>query len=350
MDTFVWEQLDFQEVQRAVDDILNGSFQFRDTVLELISGEQPFTLDGFLRAVLQQAGTDWRTEKYILVSILVLGIAAALLTGFTDIFQNRQAGETGFEITYLLLFLTLMQVFSGATELTEQVLTGILEFMKALLPAWCLAVTLAAGSTTALVFYQFLLGLIYLLEWLIREWLLTLIQVYLILVFVNHMTKEEYLSQMTEMTGKAVGWILKSLLAVVVGFHTIQGLISPAVDAVRQTAFSQVFKSLPGIGNAAGSVTELLLGSAVLIKNGIGAAALVVLVLLCLTPLVKLGVLMLILKGAAALVQPVSDKRIVGCVAGAGEGICLLLQLVFTVLVLFVIAIVVVTVSVRGGL
>ena len=74
MDTFVWEQLDFQEVQRAVDDILNGSFQFRDTVLELISGERPFTLDGFLRAVLQQAGTDWRTEKYILVSILVLAI------------------------------------------------------------------------------------------------------------------------------------------------------------------------------------------------------------------------------------------------------------------------------------
>ena len=65
--------------------------------------------------------------------------------------------------------------------------------------------TLSAGSTTALVFYQFMLGLIYLLDTLIGEVLLPVLNLYMVLVFVNHLTKEEYLSQLTELTGEGGG-------------------------------------------------------------------------------------------------------------------------------------------------
>ena len=347
MDAFAVEQLDFSELQAAMDEILNQSFSFQDTVLALLSGEQPFTMESFLRMALSEAGRSFAQEKQIFISILVLGIAAALLTNFTNLFKNDQIGEISFEMTYLLLFLLLLQIFTGAAELAGQVLSSVQSFMKALLPAWCLAVTLSAGSTTALVFYQFMLGLIYLLDTLVGEVLLPVLNLYMMLVFVNHLTKEEYLSQMTELTGKGVGWLLKTLLAAVVGFNAIQGMITPALDALKNTAFTRALRVLPGIGNVAGGVTDLLLGSAVLLKNGVGAAAVLVLALICLGPLVKLGVLFLLLKGTAALIQPVCDKRFVGCVAGAGEGVRLLFQAVFTVTVLFVLTIVVVTVSVR---
>ena len=81
--------------------------------------------------------------------------------------------------------------------------------------------------------------------------------------------------------GKATGWVLKTILAVVIGFNTLQGIISPVIDSLKSTAFSRVAEMIPGIGNIAGSVTDVLLGSAVLIKNGIGAVALIVILLLC---------------------------------------------------------------------
>lgn len=207
---------------------------------------------------------------------------------------------------------------------------------------------MASGSTTALVFYEFFLGLIYFIQRLIQNGLMTLIQVHVILVFINHLTKEEYLSQMKEMTTKITVWLLKSMLAVVIGFNTIQGILNPAVDSLKTTLFSRAAEMIPGIGNIAGSVTDVVLGSSVLIKNGIGVAALMVIVLICLLPLVKLGVLMMILELAAALLQPVSDKRMTGCVTGVGEGIRLLFRVVFTTAVLFMLTIAVVTVSVRG--
>lgn len=344
------EELDFTEVQRTVDEILEGEFRFENTVLDLITGKQTFTLESFLEALIHQAAGSWETEKKILLSILVLGIAASLFSNFTLIFKNQQIAEVSFEITYMLLFLILLQVFAGAKELAEGVIAALRQFMSALIPAYCLAVTMASGTATAVVFYQFLLGLIYVLEWLIQEGLLGLIQVHVILNFINHLTRDEYLSQLSELVEKAAGWILKSMLALVIGFNTIQGMISPVIDSLKSTAFSRVAGMIPGIGNVAGSVTDVLLGSAVLIKNGVGAAALIVIALLCLTPLLKLGILSLILELAAALIQPVSDKRMTGCAAGVGRSIRLLFQAVFTVAVLFVITIVVVTVSVRGGI
>lgn len=342
------DRLEFSEIQDSVDEILGENFQFRDTVSELIRGGQPFTPETFLEAVLEQFRESWRTEKNLLFSILVLGIAAALLSNFSNIFRNQQIAEVSFEITYMLLFLLLLKVFTGAAQITAVVLNGIREFMQALVPAFFLSVTMASGGATALVFYQFLLSLIYLLEWLMERSMLPLIQVHVILVFINHLTKEEYLSQLSELVTKAAGWVLKSILALVVGFNAIQGLLAPAIDALKTTAFSRAAQMIPGIGNIAGSVTDVILGSAVLIKNGIGVAALVALAILCLTPLVKLGVLILLLKVAAALLQPVSDKRMVGCVDGVGEGVRLLFQVVFTTAVLFMLTIVVVTAAAGG--
>ena len=327
------EEIDFDEIEQSVNEILGGEFQFQNTVLELLNGEQPWTLEGFVSAVAEQVGNNWRTEKHLLLSILLLGIAAALMSNFSNIFQNQQIAEVSFEITYLLLFLILLQIFSGAMEITREVLLGIQDFMNVLVPAFCLAVTMASGSTTALVFYEFFLGLIYFIQRLIQNGLMTLIQVHVILVFINHLTKEEYLSQMKEMTTKITVWLLKSMLAVVIGFNTIQGILNPAVDSLKTTLFSRAAEMIPGIGNIAGSVTDVVLGSSVLIKNGIGVAALMVIVLICL---------------AAALLQPVSDKRMTGCVTGVGEGIRLLFRVVFTTAVLFMLTIAVVTVSVRG--
>lgn len=43
----------------------------------------------------------------------------------------------------------------------------------------------------------------------------------------------------------------------------------------------------PGLGNAVGSVTELLLGAGIVMKSCVGTAGLVVLVLISLVPLLK---------------------------------------------------------------
>lgn len=56
------------------------------------------------------------------------------------------------------------------------------------------------------------------------------------------------------------------------------------------------------------SVSDLVLGAGVLIRNSIGAAGLVFLAVLCLIPLAKVALFAVSYQLAAAVVQPVSDS------------------------------------------
>ena len=83
------------------------------------------------------------------------------------------------------------------------------------------------------------------------------------------------------------------------------------------------------------SVIKTMGGSAVLIKNGVGAAGLLVLVLLFLVPAMKLVVLVFFYMIAQAIVQPVADKRMLQCLHSVSEGILLLLKIEGAAAVLF---------------
>ena len=79
-----------------------------------------------------------------------------------------------------------------------------------------------------------------------------------------------------------------------------------------------------------------------LLKNGIGMAGAVICIALCVIPLVQTAGTALLYKLAAAVIQPVSDERVTGCVEAVGEGCQILLHIVFTVGVLFLLTIAIV--------
>ena len=101
-------------------------------------------------------------------------------------------------------------------------------------------------------------------------------------------------------------------------------------------------EAIPGVGNLLGGMTEVALGTAVLVKNGIGMAGAVICIALCVIPLVQTAGTALLYKLAAAVIQMVSDERVTGCVEAVGEGCQILLQIVFTVGVLFLLTIAIV--------
>ena len=90
------------------------------------------------------------------------------------------------------------------------------------------------------------------------------------------------------------------------------------------------------VGSLFNNVTEMVLGAALLIRNGVGTAGLLVLAILCLTPMVKLLAGGCLYRLLAAVAQPVADKRLTECVDGLGRGILLLLRIfLFTGILLF---------------
>jgi stage III sporulation protein AE len=99
------------------------------------------------------------------------------------------------------------------------------------------------------------------------------------------------------------------------------------------------------VGNAVNVVTELVLTSAVLVRNSIGVAALLALTLAGLSPVIHYGMLSFAYRFLAAVAQPVSDKRMVGCLSTMGEGCAMLLRILLTMELLCILTLVILMVS-----
>ena len=100
--------------------------------------------------------------------------------------------------------------------------------------------------SSALMFYNLVLILIYLVEVLILKFLLPMIHVYIMVQVMNYMLGEDLLTELGELLKKLILWILKTLLALVVGINVVQGLLGPAIDGLKRSAVTKTVEAIPG--------------------------------------------------------------------------------------------------------
>lgn len=333
---------DWEEIEQFLQEEAGASGQklsFAELVRTLLAGEGKaagrMLLDGLKRGLFYEITHGTRMAG----QLLALGLIGAVFANFSDIFSGSQIAESGFFMTYLLTFTVLSASFFDSVEIAREVLQRQVSFMQVLLPSYALAVAWAGAAAASVAWYELILFLIGAVQWLFLTLLVPLVKVYILLVMVGHMTRENLFSKMTELLHSVIGWGSRSLIGLVLGFQLVQGMVLPYADAVKTAGVQKLLQVIPGIGAGAGAVTKLVLGSGVLIKNTMGAAAVLVLALITLIPLVKLVVLLLLYRGVAALLEPVADKRLVECINGVADGQKLLLTLTVSGLLLFVITI-----------
>ena len=331
------DEFDFSDL----DDSLKKMFPrekmtFRDVVETLVSGDLKKAGEQFTGFLFDQFFYELQTHRKLLVYLILIAVIAAVFANFSGAFGERQASEIAFYILYMLLIALCLNGFRLAVSEMEASLNFLLEFMKVLCPTYFLAVTAA---------FEVVLFLIFLAEAVILNFLVPLVNVYMMIQVMGNLTGEEFLSQFAELLEKLTGWTLKTMLACVIGINVVQGILSPALDSLKRSFVTKTVEAIPGLGNMAGSVMDVVLGTAVLIKNGIGMAGAVIAAGICIIPIVKLLLLAFLYKTVAAVTQPISDKRITACIGGVSEGYEMLVKVMATTGILFLLTIAVVAAS-----
>ena len=329
------EQLELTDLQSMVDEMLGeNSFSVTEAFHRLLSGEEMFSEESVREFLHSLLFSGLEKEKELIVKLLLLLLFAAVFSGFAGAFDNGQIGEISFYVVYLLVFTLLMNSFSGLSASLLSMLRWITEFMKELSPVYFMAVAASSGASTAAVFYQGVLLLVWLFQWILESILLPGVSLYILLKFVNHLSREEMLGKMAELIETLISWGLRTLLGVVAGLQVVRGLVTPVMDSLKRSAIGKTAGALPGVGNAVNAVTELVLTTAVLVRNSLGVVFLLVLLVVGAGPVIRYGLLALVYRFLAAVAQPVSDKRLVEVFSTMGEGCGLLMRILFTAEVL----------------
>jgi len=338
-----WEQYGMDEVEKGMDRLMPGyELDMKGVWKSIVHGRITEAAAILWDGVKGKLVSELAGMKNIFALIVVLGIVSALFSNFSDVFQNHQIADISFYFLYLLLISVLMKAFLAASDIAGQTVENIVLFIKMFIPTYFIAVGAATGAVTGAAYYQFMFVLAYGVEKIILSFLIPLIYSYVLLALVNGIWAEDRLTLLLDFLKKGIGAVMKVAMGAITSFSLFQSMIAPVLDSLKNSAVKKAIGVIPGIGNLAEGVAEMVVGSAVLIKNSIGLLMLLFLLAICLVPLAKLVLIAGMMKGSAALVGIVSDKRVSGCTDRVGDGSFMLVKASFTAVALFMVTIAIV--------
>ncbi len=336
----VWQEYRFVEIEQKINNLFpENNINLEELFSRILSGDIIGGIADALQSAVSGIAAQFTSLKNVFLWIIILGIVAALISHFIEIFDNHQIADIGFYFTYLLMIAILMRCFLTSSLVAAETIEKIVSFIQIFIPAYFLSVGVATGALTATAGYQLVLLIIYLVEHFLLTIILPLIYSYVLLSVINGIWIEEKLSLMADGLEKIIRFLLKASLGVITGISALQSMITPAIDSVKATALQKTVSAIPGVGDVADGVVEVVLGSAVVIKNSIGLVMLLILIAITAAPLLEIMITAFLLKAAAAFLGIVSDKRVTACTDKVGNGSQLLFKTTGTSLLLFLITI-----------
>ncbi len=327
---------EYGALERTVQDILRAEkFSLTDYIWAVLSGESAFSVSDFVKTIAQGLFGQVDKLRGDFVQIFALVLLTSIFNGFAKAFRDGQVSESGYYVSYLLLFSMLASGYLSMSSLVEDTLGTLLGFMKVLIPVFCGTLAFSTGSITSQSAAAVLFMLLAAVDYFLVSILLPVIHIYMMTVLANHLTKEEPLGKMTELLAKGVRFFLKLALSAVAAASTLLGFITPAVDALKRGSVIRVSEMIPGLGNLFRGVAETVYGAGNVIKNAVGTGGMLVVAFICIVPLLRVLAVSICYRAEAAAVEPVADRRIVNCLSEAAEGVTMLFQTLFAGAVLF---------------
>lgn len=123
------------------------------------------------------------------------------------------------------------------------------------------------------------------------------------------------------------------------GFHLLETMIAPSFDGAKNSILNKMIGLIPGAGSIVQSVAGTAIGSSLVIKNAVGAAGILFLLIFLLLPLVKLFIYIFLYFLLSVVLEPIADERFILCINAAVKCGLLMIKVLCMSSVLFIVVI-----------
>lgn len=342
------DDFDFRESEKILRQ--NGYEDIHvDTLLKaLMKGDFNTVFTDGAALVKEKTVGDLIFVRRIMLNVLLIIIISAFFTNFANVFSKDNVSNMGFYVCYLLVISGIITIFETVCQVASGFIEVLLQFLTAMIPTYFVSIALL-GQASAAGFYQVLVLAIGLVQFVFSAVLIPMIKIYLATGLVNNLSQEDFLSRLADLMKRFILFCNKFLVGAICGVNLIQAMILPSIDGIKNTAFQKIISAVPWLGNSAGSYVGILIGTSNLIKNVIGGFTMIVILLLCSIPCIKMEIYHIAFRLLSAVIQPVADERILSALQVVSDSIGFLLKLVLGSALLFIVCIGIICLTVKGG-
>jgi len=171
---------------------------------------------------------------------------------------------------------------------------------------------------------------------IIKNILIPLIVLSTIISIVDNISDKIQISRLSSFLKNITQWTLGLILTIFVAIVSLQGSLGAVVDGVTsKTAKFAIGAFIPVAGKYLADAADAVIGCTLLIKNAVGVAIMIGIVVICLLPLLKILAVVLLYRMACVLLEPLAEGRIIKCISDVAGSMAHILGIAASVAFMF---------------
>ena len=279
------------------------------------------------------------SSKIFIGELAGILLFASVFSNISSAFQSYGVSDSGFLISYFLVFSIIFTNFTVMIAMFKDTVVLLFSFLKVLLPVYTLAVSLSGNLSTGIVFYEYFMIVVLFLNWIFLNVFLPLLQYYFLLELISHFSQKQNISKLCEGLYFLLAKGIQVIFFLLFGFHLLETMIAPSFDGAKNSILNKMIGLIPGAGSIVQSVAGTAIGSSLVIKNAVGAAGILFLLIFLLLPLVKLFIYIFLYFLLSVVLEPIADERFILCINAAVKCGTLMIKVLCMSSVLFIVVI-----------
>lgn len=340
------EKLDLSQIENILkglsEDQLEvfGTSDFFTKVQKIVSGEFSNGQKSIFSAIINLIFDDILSFVPLLASIIIISIICGFLNNLKSDKSGQGVGNIIHFVCYGVVITIVMTAVINLIQVAGKTVSSLQSQMEVVFPL-LLTIMTAIGGTMSVSIYQPAVAL--LSSTIMHIFTAVLMPIFifaLVFTIISNLTSTVKLDKFTKFFQSAFKWIIGGIFTIFMAFLAIQGITASTYDGVSiRTAKYAIRSYIPILGGYLSEGFDVILASSVLIKNGIGASGLLLMFASVLSPIVKIVIFILILKLAAAILEPLTDARISDFIYSISKSLTMLIVMILGVSFMYLITV-----------
>lgn len=270
--------------------------------------------------------------------LLVMAMLSSAVCNLDNSLGENAGGKAAFFTFFIVISGIAVSCFNSALSYGVQVTGHMTSFMNKLTPVLMLMLFTCCKSVSAAAFEPVLSAAVFVVSVAIEKCLVPLMTFSAVLAVAGNVGDKPRISGFVKIIKSISKWVMAFIITLFTGINAVYGFTASSLDAVGAKTIKFAVGSLvPVVGGFLSDTLDTVASSTGLLKNAAGVSGIIIMAGICITPIIKIGVMQLILKLVAAITEPICDKRISGMIWDVSEAITAVFGMVVLTSVLFLI-------------
>ena len=310
-----------------------------------------FNNEKILKAIIGIFGKEIVSSINVLGSVIIIIVIHSILKSISEGLENKSISHITYYVQYILIVTLIMTNFVQVVTMVKESVQNLVGFMDCLIPILMTLVLTTGSIASASMLQPILLFIITFIGNFINSFILPLVLVSTALGIVSKISERVQVDRLSKFFKSSVVWILGVILTIFVGLVSLEGTLSSNVDGITaKTTKAAVSSFIPVVGKILGDAVDAVIGCSSILKNALGIIGVVVIIGICIAPIIKLTILMIIYYLGAAVCQPIADEKIIKLLEQMGDTFKTLLAILSSISVMLIIGVTLVVKISNSGL